>query len=142
MGGPGARTISGEQNQLPRRCWGARDRGAGSIQMAILVPVVFAIIFATIQAGLWFHARNVATSAAQVSIEAARTYDGTAGAGEAAGYGYLSQVGGLDQPGVSVSRSATTTTAVVTGDMTRIVPLLPLPKVEVTSSASVERLTG
>lgn len=122
----------------------ARERGSAEVlTAAIVIPVLmFTLIFAIIQTGLWFHARNVATSAAQVSVEAARTYDGSAGAGQAAGAAYLSNNAGLDAAAVQVSRGGTEATAVVTGDMTRIVPLVPLPGIRVSASATVERLTG
>ncbi|WP_114906788.1 TadE family protein [Ornithinimicrobium murale] len=124
--------------------WPSKDRGSAEVlTAAIVIPVLmFTLIFAIIQTGLWFHARNVATSATQVSVEAARTYDGSAGAGQAAGSSYLSNNPGLDHAAVQVDRTGAVATAVVTGEMTRIVPLIPLPEIRVRASAPVERLTG
>lgn len=129
---------------LPGELRRARERGSAEVlTAAIVIPVLmFTLIFAVIQVGLWFHARNIATSAAQVSVEAARTYNGTAGAGQAAGYSYLADNAGLDSPGVSVSRTGTQATAEVTGRMTRVVVLIPLPEIRVSATAPVERLTG
>lgn len=131
----------------PRRRWRGlasrtQDRGSTAIEMAIITPVLILMIFSIIQAGLWYHARSVATSAAQVAVSAARTYDGSAWTGQTAGLSYIASVDGLDSPGVSVSRSGTQATATVTGNMTRIVPILPLPGIQVQSQAAVERLTG
>lgn len=143
----GSRAVHAADAQTPalssdREFWRARDRGISPIAMAIVIPLVFMLIFACIQTGLWFYARNVAARAAQVSVETARTYDGSAAAGQTAGYEYLSRNPGLDTPGVRVTRSGTETTVVVTGDMTRVAPLVPLPTIKVTSSGPTERLTG
>lgn len=122
----------------------ARERGSAEVlSAAIVLPLLmFTLIFAVIQTGLWFHARNIATTTAQVSVEAARVYDGSAEAGQAAGHAYLTDNPGLDGGGVQVSRSGVQTTAVVTGEMTRIVILVPLPEIRVTATATTERLTG
>lgn len=120
----------------------SRDAGSTAIETAIVAPVLIAIIFAIIQSGLWYHARSVATSAAQVAVTAARTYDGTSSKGQTAGMAYIANVNGLDNPGVSVTRGGAEAIATVTGDMTRIVPVLPLPPIQVQSRAAVERLTG
>lgn len=125
-----------------RRGWWRADSGSYSIEMAIVAPIILLVLFGTIQTGMWFHARSVATSAAQVSVQASRVYDGSAGAGQSAGMAYISSVGGLDTPGVAVTRGGTQTTAVVTGSTTRLVPGVPLPQIRVQSTAAVERLTG
>lgn len=120
----------------------ARDRGAAALQAAIVVPLVMTLIFTIVQAGLWYHARSVASSAAQVAVQASRAYDGSAANGQAAGMTYISQVGGLDTPSVGVNRGAVTTTATVTGSTASLVPGLPIPSINVRAEAATERLTG
>lgn len=140
---PPSRTPATEPRsvQLRGRWRDGREAGSVTIEAAILMIVVFAIIFGTIQTTLWFHARNVASSAAQVAVQTARTYDGSAGAGQGAGLNHLNGVGGVQDASVAVTRGATTTTATVSGTIAPLVPGVPLPGIRVQAQAATERLT-
>ena len=62
-----ATTCRGRRSTVPASPWIARlrdDTGAAGIEAVILYPVVLVLIFAIIQGGIVFHARNVARSAA------------------------------------------------------------------------------
>jgi Flp pilus assembly protein TadG len=50
----------------------ARDRGASAIELAILAPMLLALIWLTIQYALYFQGRQVALAAAQVGDRVAR----------------------------------------------------------------------
>lgn len=68
--GVGSRTDTG----TPRRT-GARtgdDRGMTAIEFVFLTPVLFFMIFATVQFGLYFFADHVAQAAAQAGARKAR----------------------------------------------------------------------
>lgn len=125
-----------------RAFWRDSEAGLNSIEAAILMPVVIALLFGIVQATIFFHARNVASAAAQVAVQAAAAYDGSAGAGQAAGATYLANVGGINNAGVSVSRGAQTTTATVTGKTAPLVPGMPLPTIKVSAQAATERLSS
>jgi Flp pilus assembly protein TadG len=61
------------------------DRGSASIELVILLPAMFAVMFLGMQAALYYHARNVATAAASegarvAAVENARTFDGISAA--------------------------------------------------------------
>lgn len=127
--------------RLHGRSRDGREDGSTTIELAILIVVVFALVFGTIQTTLWFHARNVASSAAQVAVQTARTYDGSAGAGQGAGLDHLAGVGGVQGASVTVTRGATTTTATVRGSVAPLVPGMPLPAIQVQAQAATERLT-
>lgn len=131
----------GPLRQIYGRLRDGREAGSFSIEAAILMMAVFALVFGTIQASLWFHARNVASSAAQVAVQAARTYDGSAGVGQIAGLDYLAGVGGIEGSSVSVTRGSTTTTATVRGTIAPLVPGMPLPTIRVQAEGTTERLT-
>lgn len=131
----------GHLRQIRGRLRDGGEAGSYTIEAAILIMVLFALVFGTIQASLWYHARNVASSAAQVAVQAARSYDGSAGAGQSAGLDYLAGVGGVQGASVSVSRGATTTTATVRGRIAPLVPGMPLPTIRVHAEATTERLT-
>ena len=47
-----------------------RERGSSSIQMVILMPALFSIMFLGMQGALYYHARTVAIAAAQEGARA------------------------------------------------------------------------
>ncbi len=49
-----------------------RDRGASSLELAIIAPVFLLLIFFTIQAGLYFYGRTVAVQAAREGVSQLR----------------------------------------------------------------------
>ena len=114
------------------------DRGEVAANAAVFAAVVL-LVFFCVQFGLWFHGRQVAASAAQHAVDAARVEQGTAAAGEATGYEYLDQVGGIDPATVTVSRTADTVTATVSGDPPSILGFFHVG-VTVTVTGPVERI--
>lgn len=59
------------------------DNGSITLEVAILGPALLALIFAVVQAGLWFYARSLALAAANEGVTAGRAYQAPAGAGVA-----------------------------------------------------------
>lgn len=115
------------------------ERGDGPVSAAVIAPVFLAVIFLAVQAGLWGHARTVASAAAQVGAVSARGMNATAEAGAAA-RAYLAQTsGGLSDVTVTAARSDQVTVT-VTGTAPTLVPGVRL-RVDATSSVPVERLT-
>jgi Flp pilus assembly protein TadG len=49
-----------------------RERGAGAVEYAILVPVFLVLAFMIIQSAMYYYARNVAQSAAEDAARSAR----------------------------------------------------------------------
>jgi len=93
-----------------------------TIQVAILFPVVLFWLMLIVQYGLWWHAKQVANSAAAEAVDAAQVQTGTAGDGEAAAVSYLDQSGNLTHVTVVVNREPTLVTAEVRGDAPQLVP--------------------
>lgn len=116
------------------------DRGDGPVSAAILVSVLLTLVFAIVQTGLAFHARNVAASGAQVGYEQTRTFDGSATQGEAAARDYLAEVAPDLPSQVSASRTTDTARVKVSVEAVRIVPF-PLPTVTAHADGPVERVT-
>ncbi|MFY1635471.1 TadE/TadG family type IV pilus assembly protein [Solwaraspora sp. WMMB335] len=54
---------------------GRGDRGASPVELAILMPAILLLLFASIQVAALFLARTVALSAAQQAVSAERGYD-------------------------------------------------------------------
>ena len=116
------------------------DRGEIAANTAIFVLVIL-LLFVALQFGLWFYGREVAAAAAQHAVDAARVETGSSALGEATADQYLSQVGGLRDSSVSVTRSSTSVTAVVSGQSVSIVGFID-PPITVTVTAPVERVVG
>jgi Flp pilus assembly protein TadG len=120
-----------------------RERGSSSIQMVILMPALFSIMFLGMQGALYYHARTVAIAAAQEGARAAGGQNGTATDGISAASSFVSDAGGKDVlPGAHMTggRSATTATVTVTGTSLSVIPGWS-PAVSQSASVPVERIT-
>ena len=108
------------------RGWG--ERGSASIQMVLLLPALFAVMFLGLQAALSYHARTIALAAATEGARAAGSY--------------LADTGGDALTGavVTARRTATTATVTVRGDALSVLPGFT-PGVAASASVAVERLT-
>lgn len=117
-----------------------RDRGAVSLELLIVFPVVLLIILLVVHVGLWWHARNVAMSAAQLGVESARVRGASAGTGTAEAREFLSRAGSsISGTSVSGSKGATVTIR-VTGYVDTMIPGLKL-KIDQHADAAAERIT-
>lgn len=118
------------------------DEGLSTVEAVLTVPVMVGMVLAIVQAALWWYAHQVAATAADEAARAARAYASTAAAGQARGTEYLGTVdpdsSTLRTRHVTVTRTATTVTVRVTGDVVSIVPFLS-PDVDVTVTAPIER---
>ncbi|MEU2200139.1 TadE family protein [Isoptericola sp. NPDC019482] len=133
-----------EHAHVPRgpRARRARERGSSTIEMVFILPALFTLMFAGVQAGLWYQARTVAYAAAQEGVRVAAAQNGTGGAGKAAAKDYLADVGGgLTDNGITVRRTPTEATVTVRVGAQSIVPLWN-PAISQSASLPVERLTG
>lgn len=64
-----------------------RDRGATTLELSLVFPIFLTLLFVVIQAGLYFHARNVASTAAQEAAAVASEYGQTQATARALGEG-------------------------------------------------------
>ena len=69
----------------------AGERGSTSIQMVILMPALFAVMFLGMQAALIYHARTLAIASAQEGARAAGAENGTTAAGISTARTYLAE---------------------------------------------------
>lgn len=123
---------------------GRRERGAVAVELAMLLPLLLAMVLFSVQVGMWFYARSIALSAAEegARTSAARTSSLDAGLTTARQFAAAAGANGLTSVSITGSRSATSTTVHVSGTAVRLVPFLPMT-LTVTQSATlpVERLT-
>ena len=91
------------------------ERGSASVELVILLPVLFAVMFLGMQAALYYHARTVAIAAAQEGARAAGAENGNASDGVNAAYAFIADAGGDDVlAGADTSANRTLTTVTVT----------------------------
>jgi Flp pilus assembly protein TadG len=120
------------------------DRGSYVVEFAVIFPAFLLLMFGGIQAALFFHARNVALSAAQTGVDHGRLRDAGAGKGVQSAHSFVNQQGGGVLKGVSVSSAgsnAQTVRVTVSGEALSIIPFIPL-RVSQTAAGPVERFTS
>ncbi len=128
---------------LTRTRGDATDRGVAALQTAIVATVLLFMIFGIIQTALYMHARNVVTTAANIGVEGARGSGDSAGRGQAAAMALInaSTPKLVTGTSVSVNRSATTVTVVVTSHCKSVIPGISYPQIRAQAKGPVERVT-
>ena len=128
----------------PHRCRPRRgtERGSATLEMVVMLPILFALLFGGLQAALFHHARTLAIAAAQEGARAAAAEHGTLHAGVTAARAFATQVGrdSLRDVTVTGQRTPTTATITVTGASLTVVPGWD-PHVTQTVTQQVERLS-
>ena len=101
------------------------DRGALTLSYVAILPLVFLLIMALIQASLWFLARSAALAAARRGADAARTFEATRASGLAAALAFAHQAGQgyLEDPWATAAGSTGTTVSItVDGHVPSFIP--------------------
>lgn len=120
------------------------DHGSVSIELVVLLPVLFAVMFLGMQAALFHHARTVAIAAAQEGSRAAGGEQGTESNGISAASAFVSDAGGdnvLVGARAAADRTPTVVTVIVSGRSLSVIPGWN-PVVRQSASLPVERLTA
>ena len=119
------------------------ERGAAIPEYAIILPVLILVVLTIAQLGFWMHARNVASSAAQVGVQAGTARDAAPGAGMVAANEHLEVVGSDHLRGAFVSSTSTNThvTITVQGNAQSVIPGIPLPEIKAVAQGTQERVT-
>lgn len=129
-------------NLLLARAAGARERGSSTIQMVVLLPALFTLMFLGVQGALLYQGRTVALAAAQEGARAAAAESSSAGIGISAAYDYVSSTTvGLKGTVVTGNRSATQASITVSSRTVSVIPGFS-PTVVQSASMPVERVTG
>lgn len=120
------------------------ERGSGTIELVILLPALFAVMFLGMQAALFYHARTVAIAAAQEGARAAGGENGQAADGVSAASSFIADAGGddvLTGTSATANRTATRVTVTVTGRSLSVIPGWH-PEIVQSASLPVERVTA
>ena len=98
-------------------------------ELVIATPLLLLLVLGVVQFALWEHATNLAEAAAQQGLSVARLQGESAQAGTAETQSVLAQLGTgvLVGPQVTATRTATTTTVVVSGRAESVVGIFSLP---------------
>jgi len=120
------------------------EHGSVSIELVILLPALFAVMFLGMQAALFHHARTVAIAAAEEGARAAGAENGHEGTGTAAASTFVAAAGGddvLQKASATANRTPTTATVTVTGFSLSVIPGWH-PAITQSASVTVERVTA
>lgn len=104
------------------------DAGSASTELVIAVPALLLLVLASVQVGLWFHGRHIASAASEEGARSARALGGTDQDGDAKANQLIDQLGPnviLDRH-ITVTRSAADVTVTVTGRSPAVVPGLTM----------------
>jgi Flp pilus assembly protein TadG len=101
-----------------------QQRGAATLEFALVVPLLMLLVLAVLQFGLWYHAQGVVLAAAQEAARVTAAEDGTPTAGRARARELLEVGLGQDvgNATVTVTRDARLARATITASLR---PLLP-----------------
>ncbi len=119
------------------------DRGSASVELVILLPALFAVMFLGMQAALFFHARTVALGAAQEGARVAGGEQGREADGVAAATSFVTEAGGdnvLPHATSTAVRTTTGASVTVEGFSLSVIPGWK-PVVRQTATVPLERLT-
>jgi Flp pilus assembly protein TadG len=110
------------------------------VEAVVIVPLLLAIALTAIQVAMFFHAKNVAHSAASAGYNEARLEGASTGDGATAARGVLGRnSGSLKGAGISVTRGADSASVTVTGHGPSLVPLWAGPRITQTVSGPSEK---
>lgn len=111
----------------------SRDTGSSTVELALLMPIVLAVLLLVVQLALVFHARQIADGAARVGARVARA----AGVGDSSGnwqaeaetqaQARIALIGKkvLENASVQAWQEGDQRGVTVTGNVTAAIPLLP-----------------
>lgn len=110
-----------------------------AIEFLLTITMLIIVFLVMLQYAVKAHAQQIATAAAEEALAATSSYDGTTADGESTANDYLTNLApGLANSTVNVTRTASTATVTVTGDVDQLIPFLPV-QVTVQIEGPIER---
>ncbi|MBL6276883.1 pilus assembly protein [Micromonospora fiedleri] len=124
---------------------GDGERGGNPVELAVTLPAILLMLFASIQVAAVFVARSTALNAAQSGVNAQRLYEAAPNAGAERATKFLKQAGDWlvdwEKPGPDCVTANTDVTCTVTGRALSVVPGVNF-SVRQTAHGTVERWTA
>jgi Flp pilus assembly protein TadG len=121
-----------------------RERGAATVELTVLAPVLLLVVFSIVQVGLWSYARSLALGAAQEGVAAGRSYRAPAASARDRAEAFLAATAGdsLRGSAVSATASAGTVHVEVTGRSLSVLPGVPGLPVRQGAHGPIERFSA
>ncbi|MFE9956057.1 TadE family protein [Micromonospora sp. NPDC005299] len=102
------------------------ERGANPVELAVVMPAILVLLFASIQLAVWFVARSTALNAAQTGVNAQRALQAPPDAGRDRATNFLHAAGDWlvdwQNPGPTCTATATEVTCTVSGRSLSVIP--------------------
>jgi Flp pilus assembly protein TadG len=98
------------------------EDGLTSTELAVLMPVLIALVLVPFQVALWWHAYQIADAAAREAVDAAQVATATQQDGVRAAEWFLEAAGNITDPKVVITRTSDTVAVDVTGRAPRLLP--------------------
>jgi hypothetical protein len=98
------------------------EDGLTSTELAVIMPVLIALVLVPFQIALWWHADRIADAAAREAVDAAQVATATEEDGIRAAEWFLDSAGNITEPEVTVTRTTETVSVEVTGRAPRLLP--------------------
>lgn len=117
------------------------ERGAISIEYAIIMPGVLVLVFTIFQTAAWLNARNIASQAADAAVAAARTENASEGAGREAAMDVVNKTRSITSATVNVTREPDWVTVTVDGKAPILLTNWGAFRIHQTASGPRERIT-
>lgn len=119
------------------------ERGSATLEIAILGPALLLLVFAIVQASMWFYARSLAMAAAQEGASAGRAYLADPGAASREAQAWLDRNAGdsLTSASVSTAASSQSLRVEVSGRALAVVPGWSGPTVRQFAEGPLEGFT-
>jgi Flp pilus assembly protein TadG len=128
-----------------RRRAGTDEQGFATVEFIVAFPLVLLLVWIGFQLVFVFFANRVALAAAEEGARAARSYTGSAAAGDARAHKFLTELGSgvLVEPTVRAYRTPERAGVVVEGRAQQLVPGLSMVlRVHRAADGPVERFRG
>ena len=96
----------------------SNDAGQATLELVVMFPLLLLLLFGSVQAGLYFHARDIAMSAAEAGLRAGRVEGGTLAEADQRATAFAQEAGGgyfLRDLGVEPATDGQQMTVTVTG---------------------------
>lgn len=121
---------------------GVGERGSASIQLVILMPALFALMFLGVQAALMYQGRTIVLAAAQEGARVAAAEHGTAAQGITTARSFVASTSaGMTNVTAQADRSAVAVRVTVSAHTVSVIPGWN-PLISQSASMPVEKVTG
>ncbi|HVV12110.1 TadE/TadG family type IV pilus assembly protein [Amycolatopsis sp.] len=119
------------------------QRGAGTVELVIAMPLLLLLILLIAQFALYEHATHIAQAAASQALSAARVSGGSAAAGNTEGQRILTQLGSgpLHATSINVQRGNNQASVTISGEVLNTIPFVTVT-VHAEAVGPVEKFTS